>query len=217
MTDLSHIRREYIKGGLHRCDLTKNPLDFFLNWLQQAKDAQLLDPTAMSIATVDLNGQPWQRIVLLKRVNAQGLVFFTNLESRKSQHIKQNAKVSLLFSWHELERQVAITGSAEKLSNTEVLKYFITRPKESQIAAWVSKQSSPLTAKQALEAKFLEMKNKFSKGEVPLPKFWGGYIVKPDTFEFWQGGKHRLHDRFLYEQNESTDKQNTWKINRLAP
>ncbi|WP_133408596.1 pyridoxamine 5'-phosphate oxidase [Parashewanella tropica] len=210
--DLSDLRREYTKGGLRRADLPEQPMALFETWMQQAKESGITDPTAMVVATVDENGQPFQRIVLLKRFDEQGFVFFTNLESRKAQHIKENTKVSLLFPWHPLERQVAITGNAELLSTAEVMKYFLTRPKDSQIAAWVSAQSSKLSARQALEIKFNEMKAKFSKGEVPLPKFWGGYRIKPESIEFWQGGEKRLHDRFLYSKVESK-----WEIDRLAP
>lgn len=213
MSKLSDIRREYTLGGLHQEDLPNNPVELFTRWMEEARDSELLsDPTAMVVATVDETGQPFQRIVLLKRFDDGGFVFFTNLESRKSQHIESNAKVSLLFPWHSLERQVAITGEATALSTAEVMKYFITRPKESQIAAWVSKQSSKISARQALETKYAEMKAKFSNGEVPLPKFWGGYIVKPDSIEFWQGGERRLHDRFLYSLE-----QGHWQSSRLAP
>ncbi|WP_394135164.1 pyridoxamine 5'-phosphate oxidase [Shewanella algae] len=212
MTDLSDIRREYTQGGLRRADLAAEPMAQFERWMAQAKDAPLTDPTAMVVATVDETGQPFQRIVLLKRFDQQGFVFFTNLESRKAQQIAVNAKVSLLFPWHPLERQVAVTGIAEALSATEVFKYFVSRPKDSQIAAWVSKQSSKLSARQALESKFAEMKAKFAKGEVPLPKFWGGYRIVPSCVEFWQGGEHRLHDRFLYSRTDDG-----WEINRLAP
>ncbi|PVZ71848.1 pyridoxamine 5'-phosphate oxidase [Pelagibaculum spongiae] len=213
MRDLSDIRREYCQGGLRRDDLPEQPMALFERWMEQAKDAGLSDPTAMSVATVDHSGQPFQRIVLLKRFDDNGFVFFTNLGSRKAKHLAENSKTSLLFPWHSLERQVHITGEAEKLSTTEVLKYFMTRPKESQIAAWVSKQSSRITARSVLEGKFFEMKQKFSKGEVPLPEFWGGYRIKAETIEFWQGGEHRLHDRFLYNKQDQQD----WDIERLAP
>ncbi|WP_394392617.1 pyridoxamine 5'-phosphate oxidase [Shewanella woodyi] len=213
MSKLSDIRREYSLGDLHRDALPDEPMSLFSKWMEEARDSELLsDPTAMSIATVDESGQPFQRIVLLKRFSEEGFVFFTNLESRKSQQIAHNAKVSLLFPWHSLERQVAITGEAEALSTADVMKYFITRPKESQIAAWVSQQSSKISARQVLETKYAEMKAKFSKGEVPLPKFWGGYLVKPSSIEFWQGGERRLHDRFLYDKRQSG-----WDISRLAP
>ncbi|AZG73644.1 pyridoxamine 5'-phosphate oxidase [Shewanella livingstonensis] len=212
MSDLSDIRREYTQGGLRRANLPTNPMDLFEQWMQQAKDAQLSDPTAMCVATVDEDGQPFQRIVLLKKFDDNGFVFFTNLESRKAKQIAVNSKISLLFPWHPLDRQVAVLGQAEPLSMLDVAKYFMSRPKDSQIAAWVSKQSSKISARQALEGKFAEMKAKFAQGEVPLPKFWGGYLIRPASIEFWQGGEHRLHDRFIYTKTDAD-----WNIDRLAP
>ncbi len=211
--DLTDIRREYTKGGLRRDDLPKEPLDLFNKWLQQAVDANLPDPTAMTVATVNADGQPFQRIVLLKDINDDGFIFYTNLSSRKAAQLQINNKISLHFPWHILERQVHVTGHVEQLSTLEVMKYFSSRPKESQIAAWASKQSSRLSARQVLEGKFFELKQKFAAGEVPLPSFWGGYRVKFDSIEFWQGGKHRLHDRFIYLRNDNND----WDIERLAP
>ncbi|GIU45704.1 pyridoxine/pyridoxamine 5'-phosphate oxidase [Shewanella sairae] len=212
MSKISDIRREYTLGELHSEDVPNDPMVLFNAWLEMVRDSKIQDPTAMSVATVDEKGQPFQRIVLLKRFDNDGFVFFTNLESRKAQHIANNAQVSILFPWHSLEKQVAVTGVAEPLSKTEVLKYFMSRPKESQIAAWVSKQSSPISARKALESKFAEMKAKFANGDVPLPKFWGGYLVRPSSIEFWQGGEHRLHDRFIY-----TKVADEWQRNRLAP
>ncbi len=170
------------------------------------------DPTAMSVDTVSAEGRQLQRIVLLKHYDAKGFVFYTNLGSRKAQHIAANQHVSLLFPWHTLDRQVHITGVAEALSPLEVVKYFHSRPKDSQIAAWVSQQSTRISARGLLEAKFMELKQKFANGEVPLPSFWGGYRVSFDSIEFWQGGEHRLHDRFLYSRNGEH-----WHIDRLAP
>ncbi|MGL5430787.1 MAG: pyridoxamine 5'-phosphate oxidase [Vibrio sp.] len=210
--DLSDIRREYIHGGLRRKDLQTNPIDQFNHWLQQAIAANLSDPTAMTVATVDENGQPFQRIVLLKNVDDAGFVFYTNLASRKAEHIAQNSKVSLHFPWHPLERQVHITGVAEKLTTLENIKYFTSRPKESQIAAIASHQSRRISARGILEGKYLELKQKFANGEIPVPSFWGGYRIKPHSIEFWQGGEHRLHDRFLYSRQDQT-----WKVDRLAP
>lgn len=211
--DLSDVRREYTLGGLRREALPDSPMPLFEKWLQQAIDANLPDPTAMTVATVDENGRPFQRIVLLKHFDEKGLVFYTNLGSRKAQQLQHNANISLHFPWHPLERQVHVMGVAEKLSTIEVMKYFTSRPKESQIAAWASRQSSRLNARQALESKFFELKQKFSQGEVPVPTFWGGFRVKFDSMEFWQGGEHRLHDRFLYTKEDDT----SWNIERLAP
>ncbi|MCL4129200.1 UNVERIFIED_CONTAM: hypothetical protein GTU68_049670 [Idotea baltica] len=210
--ELEDIRRDYSLGGLRRADLPQEPVDLFELWLTQAVEAKLTDPTAMTVATVDKDGQPFQRIVLLKHFDKTGFVFYTNLASRKAQHLEDNSKISLHFPWHPLERQVHITGTAEKLTALENMKYFTSRPKESQIAAWASKQSSRLTARAALEGKYLELKQQFAKGEIPVPKFWGGFRVNIDSIEFWQGGDSRLHDRFIYSKD-----QDNWEIDRLAP
>lgn len=210
--ELEDIRREYTKSGLRRKDLLADPIAQFDLWLKQAIEAKMTDPTAMTVATVDETGQPYQRIVLLKDVDKQGFVFYTNLGSRKAQQIEGNAKVSLHFPWHPLERQVHITGIAEKLSAVENMKYFSSRPKASQLAAIASKQSSRISARGVLEGKFLELKQKFEKGEIPVPSFWGGYRIRPESIEFWQGGEHRLHDRFLFSRE-----QDEWHIDRLAP
>jgi len=209
---IAHLRREYTRGGLRRKDLPDNPIALFEQWLGQACEAKLPDPTAMTVATVDEQGQPWQRIVLLKHFDAQGMVFYTNLGSRKALQLAQNPRICLHFPWHFLERQVMVAGEVEKLSPLEVLKYFHSRPRDSQIGAWVSKQSSRISARGVLEGKFLELKQKFQQGDVPLPSFWGGYRVKFHTVEFWQGGEHRLHDRFIYQRDNDG-----WKIDRLAP
>ncbi|RTZ18154.1 pyridoxamine 5'-phosphate oxidase [Vibrio aquaticus] len=210
--ELEDIRREYTKGGLRRKDLLADPIAQFNFWLKQAVDANLTDPTAMTVATVDATGQPFQRIVLLKDVNSDGFIFYTNLGSRKAQQIEANSKVSLHFPWHPLERQVHITGVAEKLTAVENMKYFSSRPKSSQLAAIASKQSSRISARGVLEGKFLELKKKFESGEIPVPSFWGGYRIRPESIEFWQGGEHRLHDRFLFSRE-----QEQWHIDRLAP
>ncbi|TKI05653.1 pyridoxamine 5'-phosphate oxidase [Martelella alba] len=210
--DIAGLRREYTRGGLRRADLTAEPLDLFELWLRQACEAQLADPTAMCVATVDESGQPYQRMVLLKHYDSRGMVFYTNLGSRKAGHLAHNNRVSLHFPWHTLERQVMVLGRAERLSVADVLKYFHSRPKDSQIGAWVSRQSSRISTRGVLESKFFELKQKFMQGEVPLPSFWGGYRVTIDAMEFWQGGEHRLHDRFIYQRVADG-----WSIDRLAP
>lgn len=210
--DLAAIRREYTRGGLRRKDLMVDPIDQFNHWLEQAIEAKLTDPTAMTVATVNEQGQPFQRIVLLKNIDQQGFVFYTNLGSRKAQHIEHNNQVSLHFPWHPIERQVHIMGVAEKLTALENMKYFTSRPKESQLAAIASRQSSRISARGVLEGKYLELKQKFAKGEIPVPNFWGGFRIRPQSIEFWQGGEHRLHDRFLYSKANSE-----WQIERLAP
>ncbi|GMG88524.1 pyridoxamine 5'-phosphate oxidase [Biformimicrobium ophioploci] len=210
--DLENWRREYLKSGLNRDDMLDSPFEQFRVWMQEAVRSELSDPSAMCIATVDASGRPTQRIVLLKAFDPSGFVFYTNLGSRKAQDIAANEQVSLHFPWHSLERQVAINGRAEKLSATEALKYFATRPRGSQLAAWASRQSSPISTRQLLMQQFEKMKEKFSDGEIPLPDFWGGYRVVPDRFEFWQGGAQRLHDRFEY-----TREGEQWDIHRLSP
>ena len=209
---LDQYRREYIAPRLRREELQDSPFDQFSQWLEQAASSPLKDPTAMSLATVGEDGKPWQRMVLLKHFDEKGLVFFTNLGSRKAHEISLHSQVSLLFPWNELNRQVIVGGNAEKLGRMEVVRYFLSRPRESQLAAWASRQSSPLSSRQALEAQFMQMKEKFSSGEMPVPDFWGGYRVVPDEFQFWQGGEHRLHDRFQYLLSGGM-----WQISRLAP
>lgn len=210
--DLADFRKEYSSRGLHREDLDPDPVAQFSTWFQQATDVGVNEPNAMTLATVDENGMPYQRTVLLKYFDTAGFVFFTNYGSRKSAQIAANPKVSLLFPWITLERQVIIQGSAEKISSAESLKYFASRPRESQMGAWVSNQSEVITSRKFLMQKLAEIKDKFQHGEIPLPSFWGGYRVKPEMIEFWQGGPARLHDRFLYQKSEAG-----WKIDRLSP
>lgn len=211
--DLSNMRDEFEKAGLHRRDLDPNPVQQFASWFEDVQRAGYRMPNAVTLATVSPDGQPSMRMVLLKMFDEQGFVFYTNYESRKAKEIAENPKVALHFPWHDLERQVIITGTAEKVSTAESVKYFLTRPKGSQIGAWVSNQSSVISSRQALMMKFEEMKRKFEHGEVPLPSSWGGYRIAPTSFEFWQGQKSRLHDRFRY----TPDGLGGWEIARLAP
>ena len=209
---LEDNRREYDYGKLSRESLADDPFAQFTLWMNQAIEAQIQDPTAMSVATVSPEGKPWQRMVLLKGFDEQGFVFYTNLGSRKAKEIEANAQVSLHFPWLQLDRQVIVGGRAERLSAVEVMKYFISRPKESQLAAWASKQSSRINSRQALETQFAQIKEKFTKGDIPLPDFWGGFRVVPEEIEFWQGGESRLHDRFSYNRDGDD-----WQIDRLSP
>ena len=210
--DLSEFRKEYSDRGLHREDLAADPMVQFERWFQQAVELKLHEPNAMSLATVDATGRPLLRTVLLKYFDASGFVFFTNYESRKARHIAENPQVSLLFPWITLERQVIVQGRAQKISAAESLRYFVSRPRESQLGAWVSNQSSVVSSRKLLMQKLAEVTEKFSQGEIPLPSFWGGYRVVPETIEFWQGGPARLHDRFFYER-----KDNAWELSRLSP
>lgn len=210
--DLADLRREYIIKPLHRKDLNPDPVSQFDTWFQEALNAEAMDANAMSIATATATGTPSLRTVLLKYYDTSGFVFYTNLGSRKASEISENSNVALLFYWHELHRQVKISGQAHQISTAESLKYFMRRPRESQIGAWVSRQSSIISSRSILENKFAEIKEKYAHGEVPLPSFWGGYKVKPIRIEFWQGRESRLHDRFVYTPEDSS-----WNIARLAP
>jgi pyridoxamine 5'-phosphate oxidase len=211
--DISHFRREYLQGGLNKSDLDHDPVSQFAIWFDQARKTKIADPTAMVLATVDKDSRPSQRTVLLKYFDEDGFVFFTNYGSRKADEIASNDRVSLLFVWLELDRQVMINGHAERISAKDSARYFVSRPRDSQVAAWVSSQSHGLSSRQALMQKFAEMKKKFGEGKIPLPTFWGGYRVVPSEIEFWQGRENRLHDRFIYKMTGNS----TWSIERLAP
>lgn len=211
--DISSFRNEYLKGTLHRKDLDPVPMAQFEKWFKQAVDVGIPEPNAISLATVDELGRPSLRTVLVKYFDERGFVFFTNYESRKAREMAQNDQVSIMFPWLTLERQVIVCGKVSKVSKAESLKYFLTRPKNSQLGAWVSQQSSVINSRKLLEMKLAELKRKFSAGSIPLPSFWGGYRVEPQTIEFWQGGPGRVHDRLQYTRQED----NSWIIERLAP
>lgn len=207
------LRQQLMATGLKHNELDTNPFKQFEAWYGQTIESGIHEPGAMTLATVDAEGQPWQRIVLLKLFDEKGFVFFTNYESRKAKQIAGNPRVGLLFPWHPLGRQVKITGVAEKITTAESLRYFTTRPRGSQIGAWASGQSQVIKSRTMLESMFDSMKQKFGNNEVPLPPFWGGYRVRPNTFEFWQARDSRLHDRFIYQKNEAEE----WYSQRLAP
>jgi len=208
--DLSNLRKEYLKSGIVKDDLKSNPIEQFSLWFDQAIEANIIEPSAMSLATSD--DYIGIRTVLLKFFDDKGFVFFTNYESKKSKQIQNNPQAALLFPWLALERQVKIIGSVEKITKLESLKYFSSRPKDSQIGAWSSQQSSKISSRAILVDQFAVMKKKFANGEIPLPDFWGGYRVVPQSIEFWQGRESRLHDRLIYEY-----KDNAWDISRLSP
>ena len=209
---MTFIRQGYKDKGLDKEDLNTDPVIQFESWFEEAKKLEPI-PTAMSLSTVNNNGEPTLRTVLLKLFDKKGFVFFTNYKSRKADHITDNPNVAVLFNWVAMERQVSISGVAEKIKTKESIKYFMSRPRGSQLGAWVSDQSSVLSSRKILELKLEEMKRKFSDGEIPLPDFWGGYRIIPKTFEFWQGRPNRLHDRFIYSKQSNE----LWEIDRIAP
>jgi pyridoxamine 5'-phosphate oxidase len=229
------IRREYQRGHLERADLEADPLAQFDVWFAQATAAQSgsrwwrigialyklwqailgrspADVNAMVLSTVDKNGRPSSRNVLLKGLDARGFVFFTNYGSRKGNELAENPNAALNFYWAELERQVCVAGSIERVSREESEKYFKSRPRGSRLAAWASNQSDVVADRAALEVKWREMEKKFPN-EIPLPPNWGGFVLKPERIEFWQGRASRLHDRFQYTRQPD----NSWKLEQLAP
>ena len=210
--DLSEIRREYGRARLEREDLKNDPIDQFEDWFADARASGASEINAMVLATAGSDGQPSARTVLLKYFDRSGFVFFTNLESAKARQIEQNSKVALHFYWPVMERQVVIRGAAQKVSRHEALAYFLKRPRGSQLGAWVSDQSRVVSSRSLLEMKLDEVRRRFSDGQVPLPSFWGGYRVRPEEMEFWQGRENRLHDRFLFRREGEA-----WTVERLAP
>lgn len=211
-TDIANLRREFNVRPLHRRDLAADPVTQFRQWLDEALAAEAMDPNAMSIATVGVDGQPSLRTVLLKSFDARGFVFYTNLGSHKAQDIRHNPRMALLFYWPEIGRQVRIGGQAARTPTTEDQAYFASRPRDSQLGAWASAQSHVIETRTVLEERFAEVRTRFDGAAVPLPTFWGGYRVAAETVEFWQARENRLHDRFVYRATADG-----WTISRLAP
>lgn len=210
--DLAALRRNYTKGSLDPQDLHPDPVEQFRHWLDEAQNTpELPEPNAMILATVGAAGQPSARAVLLKGLDARGFIFYTNYESRKAQELAANPKAALVFNWLALERQVRVEGSVSRLPRAESEAYHRTRPHGSQLGEWVSPQSRVIDSREVLEARLAEFEAKFP-GEVPLPDFWGGFVVAPLVLEFWQGRPNRLHDRFRYVREAAT-----WRLERLAP
>ncbi len=211
-TDISSLRRNYSLQRLDESTVEVNPFQQFSKWMEEALKSDLLDPTGMALGTANKDGIPAVRMVLLKGFNENGFVFFTNYESHKGSDLINNPNASILFFWKELERQIRITGTIEKISRQESEEYFHTRPLESQLSAWASRQSSPISSRKFLENEFEELKLKYEHKQIPLPPFWGGFRLIPNYFEFWQGRENRLHDRISYRI-----KNDFWEIVRLSP
>lgn len=209
---VAEIRRDYTRKVLVESEVCANPTDQFMEWFEQALSTDLTDPNAMTLATATKQGVPSSRIVLLKGVDKEGFRFYTNYNSRKAKELEENPKASLCFYWPNLERQVRIEGDVKKISRDDSEAYFQQRPRLSQMGAWASNQSSEIESREELEAIFEKIKKRFENEEVPLPDFWGGYLLRPTRVEFWQGRKSRMHDRLCYKK-EGQD----WKIVRLAP
>jgi pyridoxamine 5'-phosphate oxidase len=211
--ELAALRQDYSQRGLRRSELDPDPIRQFNAWLQEAVGHSLIEPNAMTLATVDAGGQPWSRTVLLKICDRRGFAFFTNYDSAKGRQIAGNPRAALTFWWAALERQVNVTGSVTKTSREESDAYFHSRPPGSQLGAWASAQSAIVAERAELERKFAEALAKFGKTDIPLPPHWGGYRLRPQTIEFWQGQRSRLHDRLLYTRQAD----DAWKIERLSP
>lgn len=212
--DLADVRKNYLRGQLRRAELAAEPIAQFQRWMDEAIAAGVVEPTAMSLATVGRDARPRVRTVLLKGADERGFTFYTNFGSRKGRQLAENPVASLLLPWLALERQVLVTGAVEKVGEQEASEYFHSRPRGSQFAAWASSQSDVLTSRATLDAALEEVHERFGEtGEVPLPQFWGGYRVRPDTIEFWQGRADRTHDRFEYTRQED----GAWRIERLSP
>lgn len=212
-TEIAALRQEYESHGLRRAELNPDPIKQFAEWFSAAVAAEIRDPNAMSVATATADGKPSLRIVLLKGFDDRGFVFFTNYASEKGQQLEENPRAALALWWVQLARQIRIDGTVEKTSRRESEEYFHSRPAGSQLGAWTSKQSEVIDARRVLEARLLEMTERFAGATIPLPAHWGGYRVHPEKIEFWQGRPNRLHDRFRYTRQPD----GTWLIERLAP
>ena len=208
-----HLEPDFSRSPLLIEELQSDPIVQFEIWFREAWDENYPMPHAMSLATASAEGLPTVRTVLLKGYDSNGFVFFTNYGSRKAKQISNNPRAALLFPWVRLGRQVTVAGRVEKISKSESVQYFLSRPRGSQLSAWASAQSTVISSRAILESAFATVKRRFADGEVPLPDFWGGYRVDPDSIEFWQNRKDRLHDRFLYNRRES----GAWRIDRLTP
>jgi pyridoxamine 5'-phosphate oxidase len=209
---IADLRLNYTKAGLEEKDAQKNPIDQFKIWFQQALDSELLEPNAMTVSTTTKDGYPSARIVLLKAFDERGFVFFTNYDSKKGQKLTHNPYASLVFWWGELERQIRIEGKVEKVTPQESDQYFYSRPRDSQLGAWVSQQSKIIESRAILDQEFAKLKAQYEDKIIPRPEHWGGFRVIPNLMEFWQGRPNRLHDRLLYRQDHDT-----WIMERLAP
>jgi pyridoxamine 5'-phosphate oxidase len=211
--DLGELRREYRQATLDEASVAADPIEQFVQWITEARAGEVAEPNAMTLATVDTDGQPSARIVLLKGVDEHGFVFYTDSRSRKGQELARNAAAALVFWWPELERQVRVTGTCESQESATADGYFATRPRDSQLGAWASTQSRELDSRAELESRLREVEARFEDAVVPRPPYWGGFCVEPATIEFWQGRPSRLHDRLVYTRTPELG----WRLARLSP
>lgn len=210
--NVSDLRREYVRAGLTEHGVDRDPVEQFRRWFEEALAANLHEPNAVTLATATKDGKPSARIVLLKGYDERGFVFYTNYEGRKARDLEENPRAALVFYWGELERQVRIEGHVSRVPEKESDEYFASRPRGSQLGAWVSEQSRMVTARGYLEEKLRRLEAEYANREVPRPPFWGGYRVEPEVIEFWQGRENRLHDRLVYRREDGG-----WRIERLQP
>ena len=213
-SDLIEARRDYTSNTLRRADLANDPFRQFTHWLQDARDKQILDATAMTLSTADSSGQPHSRVVLLKKFDENGFVWYTYQKSDKARQLAENPKACLLFYWCALERQVRIEGHVEKLAPSEADEYLYSRPEGSRFSAAASTQSQAIDNRNILEQRVAELHKQYPDGNVPRPEVWGGYRIAPHRLEFWQGRADRLHDRFVFERDKSAS---SWSIERIQP
>ena len=213
MSMQGHLEPDFSRPPLLAEELESDPIVQFEKWFREAWDENYPMPHAMSLATASAEGLPTVRTVLLKGYDPHGFVFFTNYGSRKAKQISNNPQAALLFPWVRLGRQVTVAGRVEKISKSESVQYLLSRPRGSQLSAWASAQRTVISSRAILESAFATVKRRFADGEVPRPDFWGGYRMDPDSIEFWQNRKDRLHDRFLYNRGEN----GAWRIDRLTP
>ncbi len=209
---ISDLRREYAAARLDESEVDPDPMRQFARWFDDARRAELLEPNAMTLATAAADGAPSARIVLLKAADERGFTFFTDYRSRKGRELEANPRAALVFHWGELERQVRIMGTVSRMSREENEAYFLSRPRGSRLGAWTSHQSTVIGTRADLEERLEAMTARFDGGDVPLPPYWGGFRVRPDTIELWQGREDRLHDRVLYRREGGA-----WRVERLSP